>query len=143
MSGIRRVVTLFQPHRYSRTRALHQEFGTALANTDVLILAEIYPAGERALPGVSSSLILAAVRAQAHAPEIHAIAGADDAVRVARDLLKPGDILLTLGAGDVYRWGDRIMSERARSGSTEAEGGKGSGDRVDRVDPAHHRGSRG
>jgi UDP-N-acetylmuramate--alanine ligase len=138
----RRVVTLFQPHRYSRTRALHQEFGAALANTDILLLADIYPAGERALPGVSSSLILAAVRAQAHPPEIYAISGADDAARIARDLLKPGDILLTLGAGDVYRWGDRIMGERARGGSSGARAGEGSEGRVEREDPAPNRGSR-
>jgi UDP-N-acetylmuramate--alanine ligase len=108
----RRLVTLFQPHRYSRTRALHRQFGEALANTDVLLLAEVYPAGERPLPGVSSSLILAAVRAQAGAPSVHPVRDAEDAARIAREILRPGDVLLTLGAGDVARWGDRIMKER-------------------------------
>jgi UDP-N-acetylmuramate--alanine ligase len=110
----RRLVVLFQPHRYSRTRALHQEFGTVLCQADVLLLAELYAAGERPLPGVSSSLILAAVRSQSRSPEIHLVADADEATRVARTVLKTGDILLTLGAGDVYRWGDRIMSDRVR-----------------------------
>lgn len=110
----RRLVTLFQPHRFSRTEALHQEFGKALANTDVLLLADIYPAGERPLPGVSSSLILAAVRADSDPPEIVQVGDLPDAVRESRKLLRSGDILLTLGAGDVYRWGDRIMNERAR-----------------------------
>jgi UDP-N-acetylmuramate--alanine ligase len=110
----RRLVTLFQPHRFTRTRALHREFGEVLMNTDILLLAEVYPAGERPLPGVSSSLILAAVRSQNHPPEAHIVADSDEASRIARGVLKPGDILLTLGAGDVYRWGDRIMNDRAR-----------------------------
>jgi len=110
----RRLVTLFQPHRFTRTRALHREFGGVLMNTDILLLAEVYPAGERPLPGVSSSLILAAVRSQNHPPEAHIVADSDEASRIARGVLKPGDILLTLGAGDVYRWGDRIMNDRAR-----------------------------
>jgi UDP-N-acetylmuramate--alanine ligase len=110
----RRLVTLFQPHRYSRTRALHREFGEALANTDVLLLGEIYAAGERALPGVSASLILAAVRANATHPEMHLVENAAEAASVAKGVIRPGDVLLTLGAGDVWRWGDRIMEERTR-----------------------------
>ncbi len=110
----RRLVTLFQPHRYTRTRALHREFGSVLTNTDVLLLAEVYPAGERALPGVSSSLILAAVRGQPNPPESFVVADAAEASRIAGSVLRAGDVLLTLGAGDVYRWGDRIMNDRAR-----------------------------
>jgi UDP-N-acetylmuramate--alanine ligase len=121
----RRLVTLFQPHRYSRTQALAEEFGKALAKTDVLLLAEIYPAGERPLPGVDASLILAAIRAHPGAPKVYSVRDAAEAVRCSRDLLQPGDVLLTLGAGDVYRWGDRIMSERARSSA-----GRISGDEV-------------
>jgi UDP-N-acetylmuramate--alanine ligase len=111
----RRLVTLFQPHRFSRTKALHRQFGEALANTDVLLLAEVYPAGERPLPGVSSSLILAAVRARTGSPEVIAVRDADEAARVAQEVLRPGDVLLTLGAGDVVKWGERIMKERERS----------------------------
>ncbi len=111
----RRLVTLFQPHRYSRTRALQAEFGPALAQSDVLLLTEIYAAGERALPGVSSSLILAAVRAQPDPPETRLVANVDEAAAAAREILRPGDVLLTLGAGDIYRWGDRIMNERTRN----------------------------
>lgn len=115
----RRLVTLFQPHRYSRTRALQSEFGPALAGTDVLLLTEIYPAGERALPGVSSSLILSAVRAQPDPPDARLVADAAEAASVAKEILRPGDILLTLGAGDIYRWGDQIMNERARAAITK------------------------
>ncbi len=111
----RRLVTLFQPHRYSRTRALHREFGDALANTDLLLLGEIYAAGERSLPGVSASLILAAVRAHATCPEAHLVADIDEAAGVAKGVIRPGDVLLTLGAGDIWRWGDRIMGERSRA----------------------------
>ena len=117
----RRLVTLFQPHRYSRTQALHEQFGSALANTDMLLLSEIYPAGERPLPGVASSLILAAVRMQPKPPEVVAVRDAEEAVRVACDLLRPGDLLLTLGAGNVYRWGDSIMRERARVAAESRE----------------------
>lgn len=111
----RRVVTLFQPHRFSRTQALHREFGVALAETDVLLLGEIYPAGERPLPGIDASLILAAIRAQPDAPEVVRVRDAADAAVQAAKILRPGDILLTMGAGNIYRWGDQIMNERARA----------------------------
>lgn len=126
----RRLVTLFQPHRFSRTKALAQEFGDALVDTDVLLLADIYPAGERALPGVSSSLILAAIRAHEQVPDVHLVGDADGACRAAAGILRSGDILLTLGAGDVVRWGDRIMSERHRTlvRSTERAGDGGGAD---------------
>jgi UDP-N-acetylmuramate--alanine ligase len=119
----RRLVLVFQPHRYTRTRALAREFAEVLKAADVLVLADIYPAGERPLPGVSSDLILDGLRLVS-SREVVRVKGAEDAAGAVGSLLRTGDLLLTLGAGDVSRWGDAILenylSVRATSGEDPA-----------------------
>jgi UDP-N-acetylmuramate--alanine ligase len=104
----RRTIVLFQPHRYTRTSKLLGEFSTAFEEADVLFLLDIYPAAEVPIPGVDSGLLRRAI----------AEAGAKDATwirersEVAARLLgasAPGDIVLTLGAGDVWRHGDELL----------------------------------
>jgi UDP-N-acetylmuramate--alanine ligase len=98
-----RVLALFQPHLYSRTRHLAHEFAVALATADAVCVTEIYPAREEPVPGVSGRLIveeLARVRPgmrMAWAPTL------EDAARIVRGWAVPGDTILTLGAGDVDR----------------------------------------
>jgi UDP-N-acetylmuramate--alanine ligase len=109
----RRVVAVFQPHRYSRTRALLAEFSTAFYQADRLFVTEIYPAGEAPIPGVSGRQIADGVTGHGHrdvrfVPDKAALAAA-----VAADL-EPGDMVLTLGAGDVWRVGEEIL-ERLRA----------------------------
>jgi UDP-N-acetylmuramate--alanine ligase len=98
-----RVIALFQPHLYSRTRYLAHEFAVALAAADAVCVTEIYPAREEPLPGVSGKLIvneLASVRPGMHvgwAPTL------EDGARIVAGWRRPGDTVLTLGAGDVDR----------------------------------------
>lgn len=117
----RRIVAVFQPHRYSRTSALAREFGDALKEADLLILADIYPAGEKPLPGVSSDLISDALRLVSPGEAIR-VRGGDDVAAVVAPLLRRGDLLLTMGAGDVSRWGPRIMEQYAKLAAAAGSG---------------------
>ncbi len=99
----RRLVVLFQPHRYSRTAHLHSEFGAAFANADEIRLMEIYAAGEKPQAGVTSRLIFDAMLENGRNPQFFQDSG------VLSGQLKKGDILLTLGAGDVWKTGEEIL----------------------------------
>jgi len=106
----RRTVVVFQPHRYSRTQLLWDEFGQCFANADLLLLTEIYPAGEAPIDGVSSRLIQEAVvkhegRTVEIVPRFEEIPGC------VASLVRDEDIVLTLGAGDIYKAGARILEE--------------------------------
>ena len=101
--GAKRVVACFQPHLFSRTKALAREFGAALAVADLVCVLDIYPARERAeaFPGVSGWLVATAASDAAHGRPVYWTPGMDDAERLLTSELRDGDLLLTLGAGDV------------------------------------------
>ena len=106
----RRVVTVFQPHRYTRTLHLRQEFLTAFNQSDTLVVMDIYPAGEAAIEGVSGQDLADAIRAHGHRDVVYL----NDRERILAhldDVLRPGDLVLTLGAGDVGQLG-RALLER-------------------------------
>jgi len=104
----RRIVVAFQPHLFSRTRDFAAEFGQALAAADVLCLAEIYPAREQPLPGVTSALIADAATRAGRAP---VWTGPRDAMAGAlADLVREGDVVLTVGAGDVTKTGPELLA---------------------------------
>jgi UDP-N-acetylmuramate--alanine ligase len=107
-----RVVACFQPHLYSRTERLAREFGEALALADVVAVLDVYPARERAEdhPGVTGRLISDAAARAADGKPVHWVPGMDDAERLLRSELREGDLLLTLGAGDVDRLADRVTA---------------------------------
>lgn len=111
----RRIVAVFQPHLYSRTRALAREFGAALAEADLVFVTDVYAAREAPLPGVSGRLVSAAARA-ASADAVDVENGAADAVL---DRLRPGDMIVTMGAGDI----DCLARELARRRSGRPEDG--------------------
>jgi UDP-N-acetylmuramate--alanine ligase len=104
----RRVVCLFQPHRHTRTRDLLHEFATAFNDADVLLLTDIYAAGEDPIPGVSAAALADAVRACGHR-DVTLVPRADLA-RAARARVRAGDIVLTLGAGDVTQVGPELLA---------------------------------
>ncbi|MCK9434577.1 MAG: UDP-N-acetylmuramate--L-alanine ligase [Candidatus Cloacimonetes bacterium] len=106
----RRIVALFQPHLYSRTRDLYEKFGKAFFSCDCLILAPIYPARELPIPGISSKLI-ADVAIQSGHHQVHTIADKDQIVDETIALLKEGDILITIGAGNVWQYGEEILNK--------------------------------
>jgi UDP-N-acetylmuramate--alanine ligase len=105
----RRLVALFQPHLYSRTRDFAAEFGRSLAGCDLAIVTDIYPSREKPLPGVTGDLVAQAARSAGHPAVIYI----SDKTRVAGELervLKSGDLLLTMGAGDVVRLGEAYLA---------------------------------
>jgi UDP-N-acetylmuramate--alanine ligase len=106
----RRMVVVFQPHRYSRTRALFDEFTRSFYQSDVLLVLPIYSAGEKVIEGVDSGSMCDGIRQHGHKEVIckDTIAAA---VNGLKDILVPGDILLTLGAGDVWKVGEEILRE--------------------------------
>ncbi|MEO5895913.1 MAG: UDP-N-acetylmuramate--L-alanine ligase [Vicinamibacterales bacterium] len=116
----RRVVAVFQPHRYSRTQQLMKEFGTAFTNADVIVLTEIYAAGERPIGGVTIEALALAVREGTRAP-LHVIKALDAVPSAVARLVRRGDLVITLGAGSIGTVGDRILAElRQRRGSPAA-----------------------
>jgi UDP-N-acetylmuramate--alanine ligase len=102
------VIAIFQPHRYSRTLAFSGEFANALAAADSAVLLDIYSAGEEPIPGASSAAIAAAVSAKGGTAlfEPNLMRAIDYAIAQAHT----GDIILTLGAGDVTSLGPQIIS---------------------------------
>lgn len=101
----RRIVAVFQPHRYSRTQALLGRFARCFKGVAELIILPIYPAGESPIAGVSSETLAGAIDATGGTRVLRA-STFEEAARAVISLLQPGDLLVTIGAGDVYRVGE-------------------------------------
>ncbi|MBL7178714.1 MAG: UDP-N-acetylmuramate--L-alanine ligase [Pseudomonadota bacterium] len=106
----RRLVVVFQPHRYTRTRALFDEFTRSFYQSDLLIVLPIYSAGEKEINGVDSRLLFEEIRAHGHKDVVY-MPGFEEAVSHLKQTLTTGDILLTQGAGDVYKLGETLLKE--------------------------------
>ena len=109
--GWSRVVAVFQPHRYSRTEALWAGFADAFTDADVVVVTEIYAAGEPPRPGVSGRLVADAVRDAHPAARVEWIPERADVVAFLRRQLRPGDLCLTLGAGDLTTLPDELLPQ--------------------------------
>jgi len=105
----RRLVVLFQPHRYSRTRDCIEEFTHAFDQADVVFMTEIYAAGEQPIPGVSGAKLSEGIKAGGH-PSITFIERKETLPDQVLPHLKPGDLVLTLGAGDIWKAGTGILA---------------------------------
>jgi UDP-N-acetylmuramate--alanine ligase len=99
--GWRRVIAVFQPHRYTRTARLWRDFGEAFAGADAVVLTDVYAAGEQPQPGVSGRLVLRAVLDRHPSLPVTYLPRRADVVEHVPQLARPGDIVLTLGAGDL------------------------------------------
>jgi UDP-N-acetylmuramate--alanine ligase len=99
--GWARVVAVFQPHRYSRTAALWRDFADAFVGADELVLTDVYPAGEQPQPGVSGRLLLRAVLDAHPEQAVVYLPRQRDLVAHVPRIARPGDVVLTLGAGDL------------------------------------------
>ena len=123
-----RVIAVFQPHRYSRTRDLLPEFGRVLAEADITVLTDIYPAGESPIPGILSAAIADEIRKQ-NRGSVEAVVPLEDLPRSVANLAASGDVVLTLGAGSIGAVGDLIVSElrkrTANSGTLNLEPANG------------------
>lgn len=102
-----RVLAVFQPHRYTRTAILFREFGAAFSGADVVAIGEIYSAGEQPIPGVTADLIREAV-ARHDGREVLRLP-TEDGAEFLKGLVRPGDIVLTLGAGDIFKVGAELV----------------------------------
>jgi UDP-N-acetylmuramate--alanine ligase len=118
--GPRRVVAVFQPHLFSRTRHQYREFGAALAEADLVVVLDVYPARERAqdFPGVTGRLVAAAAADSAGGRRIAWLPAFDAAERFLRAELREGDLLLTLGAGNVDELGRRLVGGASGKGDS-------------------------
>ncbi len=113
--GERRLVVVFQPHRYSRTQYLLQDFFSAFNEAEVLITTEIYPAGETPIPGVSGRQIYDGVKRHGHR-DVSYVEQAGDVLALLEERLRPGDLVLTLGAGDVWKVSDALIARLEEDG---------------------------
>ena len=109
----RRKVVVFQPHRYTRTQALMEEFTRSFNNSDVLIVLPIYAASENPIPGVSGEALGECIRAHGHR-NVTCLDSLAACVDHLEKSLEPDDLLLTLGAGDVYRAGEMLLERKKK-----------------------------
>ena len=106
--GFRKIHVIFQPHRYSRTQLLLDEFAIAFQGADSLLLLDIYPASEPPIPGITSELLANRIRRASGQPALH-ISSLAEAIALAAESAQPGDMILTLGAGNVWQLGPRLL----------------------------------
>jgi len=119
----RRLVVVFQPHRYSRTQALLKQFWSAFNDADCLIVTGIFAAGEEPIAGVSAGSLAEGIKNFGH-KNVECIESLSDALDTLVSLLKPGDVLFTLGAGNVWELGRDLLAnlpERLRKGNPGKE----------------------
>ena len=113
--GFRRIHVIFQPHRYSRTQLLMDDFATAFADADALVLLDIYPAGEPPIPGATSQALAERI-STVEGREVRYAPSFAEAAKSAAEIAKPGDMVLTLGAGSVSQVGALVLNQlEARS----------------------------
>jgi UDP-N-acetylmuramate--alanine ligase len=104
----RRLVVVFQPHRYSRTKALYERFTMCFNQADILILSPIYPAGELPINGVDADWLCRGIKKHGHR-DVILCDSKNEVLKALLNLTKSGDLVLTLGAGDIYRVGEELL----------------------------------
>jgi UDP-N-acetylmuramate--alanine ligase len=107
-----RVLAVFQPHLFSRTQDQADGFGSALLGADLAIVTDIYPSREKPIPGVTGEMVVEAARRSGHR-DVHYCPSWKDAADLFRDQVKEGDVIITLGAGDVNRLTQALVAEEA------------------------------
>jgi len=106
----RRIVAVFQPHRYTRTQALFQDFMTAFNDANVLILTDIYPAGEDRIEGVEAKALYEGIRDYGH-KDVTYIADKKEIVNHLLRIITPGDVVITMGAGDIWQVSEELVKQ--------------------------------
>lgn len=113
-----RILAVFQPHRYTRTRDCMEDFATSFNDCDMLVISEIYAAGESRLDGISGESLRDAIAAQGHR-DVRFVASMDEVIAMLTKEAQPGDWVLTLGAGDITQLGPRLLEHLEVHGSGE------------------------
>jgi UDP-N-acetylmuramate--alanine ligase len=106
----KRLVVVFQPHRYTRTKALYDRFVIGFNQADVLIIAPLYSAGESPIEGVDAEWLYRGIKEHGHR-EVMLCHSQHEILKVLMGLIRPGDLVLTLGAGDIYHVGERLLEK--------------------------------
>jgi len=119
-----RVLVMFQPHRYSRTQALQHEFGAAFGKADRVFVTDVYAASEKPIPGVTGQTIVDAVARSGHDGAQY-IAAREHIPAALGPLLEPGDLILSLGAGDIHEQGTQLAADLAKLEELRAAMGAG------------------
>ncbi|MEE8480997.1 MAG: UDP-N-acetylmuramate--L-alanine ligase [Desulfobacterales bacterium] len=109
----RRIVVVFQPHRYTRTKALFDDFTRTFYQSELLLVLPIYSAGEKEIKGIDSIALYEGIKMHGH-KEVVYVEGFKKAVSYLKEILKEGDVLITMGAGDVWKIGETILSKLKR-----------------------------
>jgi UDP-N-acetylmuramate--alanine ligase len=112
----RRVVAVFQPHRFTRTAEVWADFATAFADADAVAITEVYAAGETPIEGVTGKLVVGAILDAEPFKQVAWVPSLADATTWLRGVLRPGDLCLTLGAGDITSLADQVLPHLARPG---------------------------
>jgi UDP-N-acetylmuramate--alanine ligase len=110
----RRIITAFQPHTYTRTRDFYQDFGKAFFNSDILIVTDIYPAREEPIPGVNGELIANAAKNFGH-KNVYYVPDKKDVPAFLKKIAKSGDMIITMGAGDIFKFGEEFKNQIDKS----------------------------
>lgn len=105
-----RIITVFQPHRYSRTKLLLEQFGNAFQDSDIVIINDIYPANEIPIPDISSELVYQRVK-EYKKENVYYLPGKKETIPFLVDIISHGDIVMTMGAGDVWKVGKALAKE--------------------------------
>src|ERR1700760_1395745 len=110
-----KVVAVVQPHRYTRLQSLFEEFCTCFNDADAVVVADVYPAGEAPIPGIDRDHFVTAIKAHGHRHVI-ALQGPEELPRIVRDIARPGDYVLCLGAGSITQWAYALPGQLAMGG---------------------------
>ncbi len=106
----RRIVAVFQPHLYSRTQDLYKEFGLSFSDAEVLLITDVYPSREKPIEGVTGKLISDTAEQYGHKNVIY-VEDKADVTATLKEISKAGDIIITMGAGDIYKYGEEFANE--------------------------------
>ncbi len=107
--GPRRLIALVQPHRYSRVQALWRELGASVADSDVVLVTDVYGAAQEPIPGVTGQLVVDGVRLASPSTPVVYLPHRQDVVEFLHREVRDGDLVLTMGCGDVWMLGDAAM----------------------------------
>jgi len=106
----RRIVAVFQPHLYSRTRDLYKDFGSSFFDAEVCVITDVYPSREEPIEGVSGKLIADSAREYGHR-QVHYVADKQELPVKLKEIVKTGDVVITMGAGDIYKYGEAFVDK--------------------------------
>ncbi|WP_445665529.1 UDP-N-acetylmuramate--L-alanine ligase [Fodinibius sp. AD559] len=104
----RRIVAVFQPHLFSRTQELYKEFGLSFFDAEVCVITDVYPSREEPIEGVTGKLIADVAKEYGHR-KVHYVEDKNDLPVKLKDIVEPGDVVITMGAGDIYKYGEEFV----------------------------------